>query len=182
MSRFYPAIDAQFREFIDDQKLFFVATAPGEGRVNVSPKGMDTFRVLSPNRVCYLDLSGSGNETAAHVLENGRITVMFMSVGRQPMILRMYGTARSVQPGDGEWVALFEQFPSLPGVRQIFLIEVATLQTSCGFGIPEYELKKERPTLNQWADAKGEEGMIDYWLDNNMESIDGHPTGLKVES
>lgn len=181
MSRFYPSIDPQFKEFIEEQKLFFVATAPADGRVNTSPKGMDSFRVLDPNRVCYLDLTGSGNETAAHVLQNGRITFMFASFGRQPMILRMYGKARIVQPGQDEWDALFALFPPLPGVRQIFVADISEIQTSCGFGIPEYELKRERPTLNAWAIAKGEEGLAEYWEDCNLESIDGIPTGLVVD-
>lgn len=181
MSRFYKAIDPQFKEFVDDQKMFFVATAPAQGRVNLSPKGMDTFRVLGPNRVSYLDLTGSGNETAAHVLENGRITFMFISLGRQPMILRMYGTARIVQPRDADWATLLADYPELPGVRQIFLCEISELQTSCGFGVPEYELKRERPTLNTWAVTKGEEGLAEYWEDNNLESIDGLATGLDVD-
>ena len=180
MSRFYPAIDPQFKEFVEEQKLFFVATAPAEGRVNTSPKGMDSFRVLGPNRVCYLDLTGSGNETAAHVLENGRITFMFISFGRQPMILRMYGKARIVQPGEVDWASLYALFPDLPGVRQIFVADISEIQTSCGFGVPEYELKRERPTLNSWAQAKGEDGLAEYWEDNNLESIDGLPTGLVV--
>ncbi|MEP9355437.1 pyridoxamine 5'-phosphate oxidase family protein [Xanthobacter sp. KR7-65] len=180
MSRFYDKIDQTFSEFIDRQKMFLVATAPINGRVNVSPKGMDTFRVLSPTRVAYLDVTGSGNETAAHVCENGRITFMFMSFGKQPMILRLYGTAAIVQPGDATWDELYALFPKLPGVRQIFVADIASLQTSCGFGIPEYELKKERTTLNQWAQAQGE-GMVDYWVDHNLESIDGLPTNLNLE-
>jgi Pyridoxamine 5'-phosphate oxidase len=180
MSRFYDKIDQTFSEFIGDQKMFLVATAPAEGRVNVSPKGMDTFRILHENRVAYLDVTGSGNETAAHVSENGRITFMFMSFGKQPMILRLYGTASFVQPGEEGWDELYDRFPKLPGVRQIFVAEITSIQTSCGFGIPEYELKKERPTLNQWARAQGD-GMVDYWADHNLESIDGLPTNLKLE-
>lgn len=180
MSRFYPSIDPQFKEFVEEQKLFFVATAPADGRVNTSPKGMDSFRVLGPNQVCYLDLTGSGNETAAHVRENGRITFMFISFGRQPMILRMYGRARIVQPGQDDWDSLAALFAELPGVRQIFVADISEIQTSCGFGIPEYDFKRERPTLRAWAEAKGAEGLAEYWEDHNLESIDGLPTGLTV--
>ena len=180
MSRFYEEIDQTFRDFIDDQKMFMVATAPAEGRVNLSPKGMDTFRILTSTRVAYLDVTGSGNETAAHVSENGRITFMFMSFGRQPMILRLYGKAHFVQPGQAGWDGLYALFPQLPGVRQIFVADIASIQTSCGFGIPVYEIKKERATLNQWARAKGEE-LADYWADHNLESIDGLPTNLRLE-
>jgi hypothetical protein len=180
MSRFYDKIDQPFAEFIREQKLFMVATAPRDGRANVSPKGMDTFRILSDTRVAYLDVTGSGNETAAHVTENGRITFMFMSFGKQPMILRLYGNASFVQPGEKGWEELYALFPKLPGVRQIFVSDITSIQTSCGFGIPVYELKKERPTLNQWARAKGEE-LSDYWADHNTESIDGLPTSLRFE-
>ncbi len=182
MSRFYDEIDQQFREFIEDQKMFFVATAPREGRVNTSPKGMDTFRILGPNQVMYLDVTGSGNETAAHVTENGRITFMFISFGKRPMILRLYGTAAIVQPKDPAWSGYYAQFSPLPGVRQIFVATIASVQTSCGFGIPEYDLKKERATLNRWAEAKGEDGMMEYWESHNLTSIDGLPTTLDLEN
>jgi len=182
MSKFYPAIDGQFQEFIEEQKMFFTATAPASGRVNVSPKGMDTFRVLGPNRVAYMDLTGSGNETAAHVSENGRLTIMFCNFGRQPMIMRLFTTAHIVMNGDDEWDSLLTLFPALPGTRQIFVAEVHQVQTACGFGVPEFDLKRERPTLQQWSEAKGEEGMMEYWADNNMESIDGLPTNLRIDS
>lgn len=142
---------------------------------------MDTFRVLNPNQVIYLDLTGSGNETAAHVTENGRMTIMFCSYGRQPMIMRLYTKARLIFRGDPEWDELLAMFPEMPGTRQIFFADVESVLTACGFGVPEYDLKRVRPTLQQWSEAKGEEGMMEYWYDNNMESIDQLPTGLKVE-
>ncbi len=181
LSRFYETIDERFREFIEDQAMFIVATAPKDGRVNTSPKGMDTFRVLGENRVIYLDLTGSGNETASHVLQNGRITFMFMSFGRRPMILRLYGTARVVQPADTDWGELVVNFDDIPGTRQIFDATITSVQTSCGYGIPEYEMKKERPTLEKWSQSHGVDGMSKYWAEKNMESIDGLPTGLKLE-
>src|ERR1700744_6414950 len=160
MSKFYPAIDGQYQEFIEEQKMFFTATAPADGRVNVSPKGMDTFRVLGPNKVAYMDLTGSGNETAAHVTENGRLTIMFCNFGRQPMIMRLFCQAKVVGRGDAEFDELLSLFPTLPGTRQIFVADVKQVQTACGFGVPEYDLKRERPTLQQWSEAKGEEGML----------------------
>ena len=181
MSRFYDSIDFKLREFIEEQNMFIVATAPEEGRVNTSPKGMNTFRVLSENRVIYLDLTGSGNETASHVMQNGRITFMFMSFGRKPMILRLYGMATVVQPSDSAWDELVGHFDDIPGTRQIFDAEISSVQTSCGFGIPEYEMKKERTTLAKWSSAKGADGMADYWEEKNLESIDGLPTGLSFE-
>ncbi len=181
MSRIYESIDPRFREFIEEQHLFIVATAAADGRVNTSPKGMDTFRVLDENRVIYLDLTGSGNETAAHVLQNGRITFMFMSFGKKPMILRLYGTATVVQPADSGWAGLYEHFDEIPGTRQIFDAKIDSLQTSCGFGIPQYEMKSERPTLRRWSEAKGKDSMADYWAEKNMHSIDGLPTGLNFE-
>lgn len=180
MSKFYPAIDAQFQEFIEEQKLFFTASAPASGRVNVSPKGMDTFRVIGPNTVAYLDLTGSGNETAAHIGENGRLTIMFCSFGRQPMIMRLFTMARIVQRDEPEWANLIVRFPDISGTRQIIVGNVAQVQTACGFGVPEYEFKRVRPTLEQWSDTKGEEGILEYWADNNQQSIDGLPTHLRV--
>ena len=180
MSRFYDRIDEKFRRFIDEQHMFFVATAPREGRVNLSPKGLDTFRVIDDRTVAYLDLTGSGNETAAHVLENGRITFMFVSFTRNAMILRLYGTAKAIQPSDAAWEEHAAQFPRIPGMRQIFVAEIDSIQTSCGYGVPEYEHSKERTTLQKFAVAKQAEGMRQYWEDNNLTSIDGLPTGLEL--
>src|ERR671920_363089 len=129
MAKFYTQLDGPLRQFIGEQKLFFTATAPAEGRINLSPKGMDTFRCLDGGRrVAYLDLTGSGNETAAHLAENGRMTVMFCSFSEQPLILRIYGRGRVVRPGAGEWETLHRHFPTLPGERQIVLLEVESAQ------------------------------------------------------
>ena len=166
-------------DFISRQHLFFVGTAGAEGRINVSPKGLDTLRVLDPSRVVWLNLTGSGNETAAHVLENGRMTLMFCSFDRQPLILRVYGRAAAVHPRDeakfGHYSALFGK---QPGARQFFELEVDSVQTSCGFGVPQYEMDAERPTLAKWAENKGEAGIRQYWSDKNRSSIDGKPTGI----
>lgn len=176
MAKFYTHLDEQLQRFIGEQKMFFTATAPAEGRINLSPKGMDTFRCLDEGRkVAYLDLTGSGNETAAHLSENGRMTVMFCSFSAHPLILRIYGRGRVVRPGDGEWSELRPHFPTLPGERQIVLIEVESAQTSCGFAVPVYDLKEERQRLVEWTLSKGEEGILDYRREKNQVSIDGLP-------
>ena len=176
MAKFYTQLDDALRSFIGAQKVFFTATAPEEGRINLSPKGIDTFRCLGARTVAYLDLTGSGNETAAHLSENGRMTIMFCSFAEQPLILRLYGRGRVVRPRDGEWAALRPHFPELPGVRQIVVLDLESAQTSCGFGVPVYELKGERPTLVEWTLAKGEDGIRDYRREKNRVSIDGLPT------
>lgn len=178
MARTFPELNAAQIELIGKQRIFFVASAPHEGRVNVSPKGMDTFRVLDPLRAGYLDATGSGNETAAHLLQNGRITIMFCTFEGPPMILRIYGTGRVLRPLDAEWEAVRPAFgPPLTGERQIILVDVGSVQTSCGYGVPLYEHKAERTQLTAWAEHKGDEGLIAYREEKNMRSIDGLPTG-----
>ena len=181
MADFFNQIADKHKEFIEQQAMFFVATAPSEGgRISLSPKGLDSFRVLGPKQVAYLDITGSGNETAAHLKDNGRITLMFCSFTRNPLILRIYGKGRSVQPGDREWPNLLSHFPKEPGIRQIMLIDMDNLQTSCGYGVPLYELVETRETLNRWASSKTPEELEAYRRKNNQQSIDGLPTGLKA--
>jgi hypothetical protein len=176
MAKFYTRLDDGLQKFIGEQKMFFTATSPAEGRINLSPKGMDTFRCFDEGRrVAYLDLTGSGNETAAHLSENGRMTVMFCSFSEQPLILRIYGRGRVVRPVDEEWSSLRPLFPVLPGERQIVLLEVESAQTSCGFAVPVYELKEERRRLVEWTLGKGEDGIRDYRREKNQVSIDGLP-------
>src|SRR5919112_5261750 len=180
MAKFFYELDEKIRDFIAGQKMFFTATAPAEGRINLSPKGMDTFRCLDGGRrVAYLDLTGSGNETAAHLSENGRMTVMFCSFSEQPLILRIYGRGRVVRPGDEEWASLRPHFPALPGERQVVLLDVESAQTSCGFAVPVYELREERQMLVEWSLKKGEDGIRDYRREKNRVSIDGLPTYLE---
>lgn len=176
---FHEKISDPLREFIEKQPMFFVASAPLEGgRVNLSPKGMDTFRVLSANEVAYLDLTGSGNETAAHLLENGRVTVMFCSFGAKPLILRLYGKGEVVHPADDRFALLAPLFPEIAGTRQIIAIQVDSVQTSCGFAVPKMELVAERRQLAESAEKKGEAAMAEYRRRKNRVSIDGLPTGL----
>ena len=180
MAKFVSALTAAHRDFIAAQKIYFVASAPHTGRVNLSPKGMDTFRVFSTTRVGYLDVTGSGNETAAHLLENGRLTLMMCSFDSAPLIFRIYGRGRSLQPADTEWPQLRPLFgPPLPGERQLILVEIESIQTSCGFGVPFFDYTGERETLLAYAEKKGPDGMATYRTQHNRQSIDGLPTGLK---
>lgn len=178
MAQLYGSLTPELERFIQRQHVYFVGTAGREGRVNVSPKGMDSLRILSPERVAWLNLTGSGNESAAHVLENGRMTLMFCSFEKQPMILRLYGTARVVHPRDGEWEALLAQFPPMHGTRQLFVLDLDLLQTSCGFAVPFMEFAGDRPTLENWAEKKGRDGLRQYWQQKNVTSLDDRETGI----
>ena len=173
-------ITAEHKSFIGDQHLFFVTTAPlnKEGHINLSPKGFDCFRVLSPTKVGYLDIVGSGNETSAHLLENGRITFMFCAFDGPPKILRLYGRGRTVLPGDTEWEELSKQFTILPATRQIIVADIFKVKSSCGFGIPLYDFKEERDHAIKWAEKKGEDGLEEYKKEKNVVSIDGLPAPI----
>ena len=179
MGKVLPQLTDGLRGFIARQQLFFVATAPLDGgHVNLSPKGMDSFRVLGPTSVAYLDNVGSGNETAAHVLENGRITIMFCAFEGSPLILRLYGRGRSVLPGDEQWSSLAAGFPSRPGIRQIIVAELTRVQSSCGHGVPLYTYTGERQQLVEWAATEGPDKLAAYQREKNVRSIDGLPTPL----
>jgi hypothetical protein len=180
MSNWYKEITPEMKRFIAAQKVFFVATAPTEGRLNLSPKGMDTFRVISPNRVIYLDITGSGNETAAHLLDNGRITIMFCSFDRTARIARLYGHGRTIHPHDGNWREYLPIFPPEPGTRQIMEIDVESAMTSCGYGVPWMENLKERETLRSYWEKRDRDILVAYQHKENELSIDGLPTGLFV--
>ena len=165
---------------IRTQPVFFVATAAPTGRVNLSPKGMDTLRVLAPNRIVWLSLSGSGNETAAHLLEDPRMTLMFCAFEGKAGIIRAYGTARAVYPGEADWPALSALFPEMAGTRQIFDLSVDLVQTSCGTGVPVMQFDHQRgpEELLPFYDALGADGVRDYWGRKNTVSLDGRPTGI----
>ncbi len=178
MSERFEQLDDKLKAFIRQQHLYFVGTAGAQGFVNVSPKGMDSFRILDDTTVAWLNLTGSGNETAAHVLENGRMTVMFCSFDKQPLIMRLYGQAVVVHPRDERWGELSALFPAYTGARQIFVLDVELVLTSCGYAVPYYELKGERPTLTKWADNRGEAGILDYWAEKNMKSLNDEDTGI----
>ncbi len=178
MSKFYTKITSRVQKFMEAQKMFFVATAPKEGRINLSPKGMDSIRVVSENRILWLNFTGSGNETAAHILENNKITLMFCAFEGNPNILRIYGKGKAIHPKDSEWNDAIKLFPEIPGARQIFDITVESAQDSCGMSIPFYEYKGERNQLNDWATSQGKEGIENYWENRNQTSIDGFPTDI----
>lgn len=178
MAERFTALEQEHIDFIEHQQLFFVATAGAEGHINLSPKGMDTLRVSSPQCVSWLNLTGSGNETAAHVLHDGRMTLMFCSFERQPLILRLYGRARAVHPRDPDWPQLLGQFGKLPGARQVFELDIELVQTSCGYGVPLYSFERERPTLRNWTDKRGPDAVRDYWQEKNRLSLDGMDTGI----
>ena len=177
MGKIFTELTDAHRSFIAEQKLFFVGSAPDSGRVNLSPKGLDSFRVLNTRRVAYLDLTGSGNETAAHLLENGRITLMFCAFEGAPLILRLYGEGHTVLPRDAEWQVLRPLFgPFIPGERQLTVVSVTSVQTSCGFSVPLFSYVGDRTQLTDWAEKKGETGLTEYWAEKNVRSIDGLPT------
>ncbi len=180
MGKFHDSIKPAHREFMEKQHIFFVATAPlsSDGRVNVSPKGLDCFRVLSDHRVAYMDLISSGNETSAHTLENGRITIMFCSVVGTPLILRLYGKGFTVLPGTDDWDAYALHFTIYPSSRQIIVVEVDLVQTSCGFGVSLYDYVGERDIHFDWAEKKGKQGLLEYKQAKNLRSLDGLPTSL----
>jgi hypothetical protein len=164
--------------FIARQRIYFVATAAAEGRVNLSPKGMDTLKVLGPSRVVWLNLTGSGNETAAQVQLDPRMTLMFCAFEGEPLILRLYGRARAVHRTDPDWPGLSGLFAPLPGARQVFDLTLDLVQSSCGMGVPLLDYRGERSALLDWAQQKGEEGLRRYWAQKNAIGIDGVPTGI----
>ena len=174
MYGFFDRMLEKHQTFIVQQKMFFVATAPAiDGRVNVSPKGLDSFRILDMNTVAYLDLTGSGNETAAHLAESGRITFMFCSFDKQPLILRLYGRGESITRTNSRWGEFIQHFELIPGARQIIVAAVSSVQTSCGFGVPLFSFESARSTLHDYTAKKSQEALEEYWRDKNSTSIDG---------
>jgi hypothetical protein len=180
MGKQHTTMTEQHIEFIARQKLFFVATATADSRVNLSPKGMDSLRVVGDNRVVWLNVTGSGNETAAHVQLAPRMTIMFCAFEGDPLILRLYGRARVIHCNDPGWAELSALFPPLPGARQLFDLSVELVQTSCGMGVPFFDYRGERDALNEWAMKKGDEGIRRYWEERNQFSLDRIPTHIKA--
>ena len=178
MAKFYTQLNDELQAFIAAQKMFFVATAPSQGRINLSPKGLDTLRCLDDRTVAYLDLTGSGNETAAHLAEDGRMTMMFCSFSEKPTTLRLHGRGRVVHQRDPEWSELYALFEPLPGVRQVIVLEIGSVQTSCGEGVPVFEFQGQRDSLLRGAEARGPDGITAYQRKHNLVSIDGLPTHL----
>ncbi|MDQ6992868.1 MAG: pyridoxamine 5'-phosphate oxidase family protein [Mariprofundus sp.] len=175
MGKKFPEIEEKQIKFINEQHIYFVGSATADSSINISPKGLDSLRVLDKNRVIWLNLTGSGNETAAHMQSHNRMTMMFCSFDEKAKILRLYGHAKTVFPGDETWDELYSHFDPLPGARQIFDMHVELVHTSCGFGVPLYDFVGERPMLNEWAERKKESGIADYWQKRNSVSMDGEP-------
>ena len=184
MGKFHEAILPAHREFIKKQHLFFVCTAPldSDGRINISPKGLDTFRVISDKQVAYLDFIGSGNETSAHTLENGRVTFMFCAYQGPPNILRLYGKGFAILPGTADWHTYASHFELYPNTRQIIVADIDLVGTSCGYGVPLFEYTGERKIMFDWAEKKGEDGLKHYIQEKNLKSLDGLPTDYALIS
>ncbi len=180
MAEFFDHVNEKNAAFIRAQPVFFVATAADQARINLSPKGMDSFRVLSDKQVAYLDVGGSGNETQAHLRADGRITLMFCAFDQPALILRIYGQGWSVLPQDDDWDALIPHFKLLPGTRQIFVIDVESVQTSCGWGVPFMTFDRERETLSK-AHRSYRPGQYLEKIKTRTKSIDGLPVRLQTK-
>lgn len=180
MGKTYDAINERLRTFIEAQHMFFVATAPldADGHVNVSPKGLDSFRILAPKRVAYADFVGSGVETISHLRENGRIVLLFCAFEGAPKIVRLHGHGRVVEPGDDEFGEIAKQLPAPLPLRSAIVVDLTRISDSCGYSVPLYDYRGQRKTLIDWADAKGDAGRLDYQRKKNAHSLDGLP-GLR---
>lgn len=185
MAKQFPELDASHRDFIARQRIFFAASAAPGARVNISPRGTDAFTVIDERTVAYLDLTGSGNETAAHLKADGRLTLMFCAFDGPPNILRLYGRGEVLRRAGRAYSELLKSaFGGVepPGARQIVRLAIDLVLTSCGYGTPLFDYRGERPSLDNWSRAKGEEGLERYWRETNLVSIDGLPTGLLDEA
>lgn len=176
MGQQYTSIPDKMLDFISRQHLFFVGTATADSRVNISPKGMDSLRVIDANRVVWLNVTGSGNETAAHVQQMPRMTIMFAAFEGSPLILRLYGQAKVIHHNDSQWSELAALFKPSPGARQIFDLSIDLVQSSCGMAVPFFDYVEDREQLKNWAARTGEQGIRDYWQQKNQNSIDGIPS------
>ncbi|MGZ9723411.1 pyridoxamine 5'-phosphate oxidase family protein [Rhizobium miluonense] len=181
MAKQFSSIDDRLRDFIARQHIFFTASATAASRVNVSPRETLCLRIISPNTAIYLDRTGSGNETSAHMKADGRLTIMFCAMEGPPMILRLYGRGRIIHRPSPEYRELLHTHydgDEPLGARQIVWLDIDLVQTSCGFGVPLFNYESERPSLDNWAEAKGANGIEEYWREKNVLSMDGLPTGL----
>jgi len=181
MAKDFPQLTDHHRDFIARQHMFFTASAAAGTRINLSPRSTDMLRVLGDNAVVYLDRTGSGNETAAHLLADGRLTIMFCAVEGPPQILRLYGKGRAIRRGSEEYARLLsDHFADTEplGARQMIRLDFDLVKTSCGYGVPLFDYRQERETMDRWALAKGEDGISSYWHEENLVSMDGLPTGM----
>ncbi len=178
MGKQFSAISEKHKTFIENQKIFFVATAPTEGKINLSPKGLESLKVVNENTVIWLNLTGSGNETAAHLLSNPRMTLMFCAFEGKPLILRLYGRARVIHGRDADWQKYIPEFEGLPGARQIFEMKIEMVQASCGTGVPYFDYAEDRNELTSWAEKRGDDGLREYQIKHNKISLDGLETKI----
>ena len=181
MAKLHSSLDADLRHFIESQHVFFVATAPSNdtGHLNLSPKGLDSLRVLGPRRVAYVDYTGSGIETVAHLRDDGRIVLLFCAFDGPPKILRLHGRGRALEPGDAEFTELAPQLSPMCEARSIIVVDVERIADSCGFGVPLYDYRGARDQLPRWVESKGAAGVAAYQRAHNAASIDGLP-GLRT--
>lgn len=178
MGKQFSELSQKHIEFIKQQHLYFVGTAAETGTVNISPKGGDTLRVINPTRVIWQNLTGSGNETAAHLLKNPRMTLMFCSFEGAPLILRLYGTAQVIHKSDTDWQQCIDLFPDNVASRQVLVLDIDLVQASCGMSVPKFDFLSDRDELDKWSQRKGVEGIEAYWESRNQYSIDGFETGI----
>lgn len=178
MAKQFDDISKDLQEFIVNQHIFFVSSAAPQGRINLSPKGTDSFRIIDKNKIVWLNLTGSGNETAAHLIQDNRMTIMFCSFEGKPMILRLYGTANIYHPRDEQYDAYVDLFPPNNGARQIIEMSVDLVQTSCGYAVPYMNFEEDRTILNDWTEKQGREKIKEFWSNRNTESIDGFKTNI----
>ena len=177
----YESLRDDLIDFIEEQKLFFVGTAANDGTINVSPKGWDSLRVMDANRIVWRNVTGSGNETAAHLAQNSRMTIMFCAFTGKPKILRLYGEARAYHPRDAEFAELDKLFDPHPSSRQLVDFSIDLVQTSCGFGVPFFDYKEERDNMDKWLATKEDSDIKKYWANRNAVSLDGQPTYILEE-
>jgi len=178
MSERFPSLNAEFTDWIGKQHMFFVASAAQDGYVNVSPKGQESLHVVSDNELLWLNLTGSGNETAAHLLDTNRLTLMWCAFTGPPRILRVYGTAETIHRDDPDWQACTELLPAPLGARQYYKVHIDLVQTSCGYAVPLMDFNEDRKVLSMWSEKRGDEGIKDYWKEKNAVSLNGAPTGI----
>ena len=178
----YDDLAPPLQKFIEKQHIFFSGSAAREGRINVSPKGMDSLRILSPSRIVWRNFTGSGNETATHLADSPRMTLMWCAFEGPPTILRVYGTARAIHRNDADWAELDSLFQPDPAARQLFDLSIELVQKSCGYAVPEMDYKQDRDILKDWAAEKGEDGIREYWATRNAETLDGVPTNIAAKN
>lgn len=178
MAEQFESLQPEHVSFIEAQQMYFVASAAADGRVNVSPKGQDSLRVLGPNEILWLNLTGSGNETAAHLNAINRMTLMWCAFTGPPRILRAYGSARCIHPRDPDWAECAALLPAAVGARQYFRMHIDLAQTSCGYAVPLYDFVEQRQALTRWSEKRGPDGLADYWAERNQRSLDGLPSGV----